>query len=426
MLASVRRFIAFFGLWFLLAPGLLAQKFAPQKITFSGYSGASQAELLAASGLSPGVPLGQAEMQAAAQKLSDTGLFSDIHFSFDGSELLYTLTPATGAGPVYYQNFPWWDSKSLTAAVAAKVPLFHGFAVPESGLQNQIAAALTALVQEKGVTANVTAAPRKDESSGIVNGVEFRIDSPRVQIGQVKFAGASGGFTDKLAAIQKAAAGQDYTEGTESTLQQAVKAVYHRQGFLDVSMTHFAYGQPQVLNGKVLVPVNITLQEGPQYFLKGLTLSGDILITPDEFAKRAKIHAGDVANEDLLRQTLAEVTQPYKAKGYLHATINATPVFDHWQHTVDYSITVNPGPVFHMGKLTVLNLDPDRQALVMKYWTLNQGDAYDATYAPTFLNRNRSNLHALDAWSMTYKQYESEDTHVVDLVVTFQQGGPLN
>lgn len=426
MLAIARRFALLFCLPAVLTPALIAQKYVPRQIVFSGYSSASQAELLAASGLTAGVPLGQKEIQAAGQKLSDTGLFSDVRFSFDGSELLYTLTPATGAGPVYYQNFPWWDAKSLTVAVAARVPLFHGSAVPESGLQNQIAAALTALVQEKGVTATVTAVPRKDGSSGAINGVEFRIDSPPVQIGEVKFSGASGAWTDKLAAIQKAAAGQDYSEGAESTLRQAVNAIYHRQGFLDVSMTHFAYGQPQFLNGKVLVPVSITLQEGPQYFLKGLTLSGDILMTPEEFSKRAKIHANDVANEDLLRQTLAEVARPYKAKGYLRATINANPVFDRWTHTVEYAVTVIPGPVFHMGKLTLLNLDAEKQALIMKYWTLNQGDAYDATYAPTFRNRNRNNLHALDAWSATYKQYENEETHSVDLVVTFQQGGPVN
>ena len=425
MLAIARRFALLFCVSAVLTSALIAQKDVPKQIVFSGYSSVSQAELLAASGLAAGVPLGQPEIKAAAQKLSDTGLFSDVRFSFDGSELLYTLTPTTGAGPVYYQNFPWWDAKSLTAVVAARVPLFHGSAVPESGLQNQVAAALTALVQEKGVTATVTAMPRKDES-GAINGIEFRIDSPPVQIGEVRFSGASGAWTDKLAAIQKAAAGQDYSEGTESTLRQAVNAIYHRQGFLGVSMTHFAYGQPQFLNGKVLVPVSITLQEGPQYFLKGLTLSGDILMTPEDFAKRAKIHANDVANEDLLRQTLAEVAQSYKAKGYLRATINANPVFDRWTHTVNYAVTVTPGPVFHMGKLTLLNLDAEKQALVMKYWTLNQGDAYDATYAPTFLNRNRNNLHAFDALSATYKQYENEETHIVDLVVTFQKGGPLH
>jgi outer membrane protein assembly factor BamA len=33
--------------------------------------------------LKPGDTLGQAEIQAAAQRLMDTGLFSDVRFAFD-------------------------------------------------------------------------------------------------------------------------------------------------------------------------------------------------------------------------------------------------------------------------------------------------------------------------------------------------------
>lgn len=424
MFAFARRFTLSLCVCVFVSAPLFAQKYVPRQIVFSGYSGGSQAELLAVSGLSAGIPIGQPEMQAAAQKLSDTGLFSDIKFSFDGGELRYDLKPASGAVPAIYSNFPWWQSKELTAALATKVPLFHGSVIPESGLQNEVTAALAALVREKGIPATVIAAPRNDESGKTV-GIEFRIDSPAVQIGEVKFAGASGAWAAPLAEIEKAAAGQDFGEGIESTLQQAVRSIYHRKGFLDESLSQLTFGQPQFLNGKVVVPVSATVQEGPQYYLKALNLSGDILMTPEEFAKHARLHPGDVADEDLLRQTLAQVAQPYKAKGYLRATIDATPVFDHWQHTVDYSITVKPGPVFHMGKLTLLNLDPERQALVMKYWTLKEGDAYDATYAPMLLNRYKNELHRLDGWSATYKQFENEDTHVVDLAITFQPGGPL-
>jgi outer membrane protein assembly factor BamA len=425
MFARTRCCLACFSLCFLLVPAALAQKYIPRSITFSGYAGASQAELLAATGLAPGVALGQPEIQAAAQKLDNTGLFSDIRFSFNGVELHYTLKPADGAAPVIYANFPWWKGADLTAAVAAKVPLFHGSVVPESGLQNEVVAALTTLVREKGVSATVTAMPNTNDSGQTV-GVTFRIDSPPVQVGAVTFTGAGAQWAAPLAAIEKAAAGQDYGVGTKSTLEAALKAVYHRKGYLDVSLDNFAYGQPQFTNGKVTVPVSAAINEGAQYRLAGLRLSGDVLMKPDEFAKQAKLHTGDVVDEDLLRQTLANVAWPYKAKGYLRAAITADPVFDRAKHTVDYSITVTPGPVFQMGKLTLVNLAPDQQALVMKYWALHSGDVYDATYPPSFLNRNKNTLHALDGWSASYKEYAHLDTHIVDLVITFRPGGALN
>ena len=431
MPARQLRFLLPFFCCLLISHALTAQKFAVDKITFLGFPAASDAELLAASGLKAGVPVDQTEIQAAAQKLSDTGLFASVNFAFDGNELKFTLNPAEGAEPVLFANFPWWDTKTLTAAVAARVPLFHGKVIPESGQQQQIAAALTALVAEKGVQAKISAQPRND-ASGKKLGVEFQIESPPVQIAEVKFAGAGGSFAEPVEAIAKAAAGQEFNEATEATLQTALRAVYHRDGYLDFAMKSFAHREPQVAGGKVEMPLSATIVQGAQYRVGSFTLSGDVLMTPEEFAKRAKLHAGDVANEELLRATMAEIAAPYKARGYLRASIEATPTFDRTAHfdragdTVNYVITVVPGPVYHMGKLTLAGLDDERKAMVLKYWPMKEGDAYDATIAPGFLNRNRSNLRALDGWSASYKQYENEDTHVVDLTITFRESGPLN
>lgn len=423
MFAAAGRLTASFAISFVLVPALLAQKYTPKQITFSGYSAASQSALLAASGLKAGEAIGQPEIQAAAQKLSDTGLFSDIRFSFNGVELHYTLKPADGALPVNYENFPWWTTSALNQAVAARVPLFSGSLIPETGLQAQVVDALTALLQQKGITAKVVGMPL-DDAAGNLSSVSFRIVTPAVQIGSVML-NAAPGWAVELVAIEKAAEGQDYGAGTKSVLDAAINAVYHRKGYLDVTLGNLTYGQPLFVNGKVTVPLTATIEQGAQYRLSGLHLSGDVLMTPDQFAKDAKIHPGDIVNEDLLHDTLANVSWSYKAKGYLYAKIAANPVYNRAQHTVDYSITVTPGPVYRMGKLTLANLSPDNQTLVMKYWTMRAGDIYDATYPSTFLNRNKTTLHALDGWSANYKQLANQETHIVDLVITFQAGGPL-
>ncbi len=401
-----------------------AQKYIPKKITFSGTT-ANPAELLAVSGLKPGDPLDQAAIQAAAQKLIDTGLFSDVRFSFDGVALNYALQPAAAMEPVSYANFPWWDDAALNAAVAAKVPLFHGSVPPESGMQQQVAAALTALLAEKGVQATVTALPAKDAAMKDA-GVQFHIDAPPVEIGTVSFAGVSSAWTDPVAAIGKAAAGQDFDPATETTLETALRAIYHRQGYLDVALTNFAHGEPQLSEGKVMIPVSATVVEGAQYRLKELRLSGDVLMKPEDFAKTAKLHYGDIVNEDLLRGTLAGVATSYRAQGYLRAKIDAIPTKNESAHTVDYAVTVEPGPVFHMGVLSLVNLNDAQKAQVLQYWPLKQGDVYDAVLVPQFLLKYKNQLHTLDGWSAGYKEYEHEDTHVVDLAVTFTRGGPLN
>ena len=422
---SLRCLLSFFCL-LLCSPLLTAQKVMVEKITFAGYPAAGNAELLAAAGLHEGTQLDQTEIQAAAQKLSDTGLFSDVQYTFDGAELKFTLKPAEGPVPALFANFPWWDEKTLTTAVAARVPLFRGTVIPGSGQQQQVAAALTALVAEKGVQVTITALPHNDET-GKMLGVEFRIESPPVQIAEVKFAGVTEAFAEPVGAIEKAAAGTEFNDTTEATLRTALRTVYHREGYLDAAMTNFAHGEPHFADGKVGVPVSAKVVEGPQYRVAAITLSGDVLMTQAEFAKKVKLRAGDIANEDLLRATLAEIAAPYRSKGYLRADIEANPAFDrgarfdHPTPTVSYSIAVTPGPVYHMGKLTITGLDDEKKALVLKYWPLHEGDVYDATLPPGFLSRNKSNLHALDGWSATYKQYEHDDTHIVDVTIAFRQ-----
>lgn len=417
-------------LFVLLAAAALALPACAQiiakKVTFTGVPQTS-ADLLAYSGLAPGKPLSHADIDAAAQKLMDTGLFGNIQYKYDGAELLFTMTPTDGALPVSYANFPWWDDASLTAAIAAKVPLYHGSLPAESSLQPLVIDAMTAMLAQKGVpAATITATPSEDQK-GSASGIVFHIDAPAIEVGAVTLSGASASFADAVAAIEKAAAGQNFDAATESTLTAALSAVYHRQGYLEEALNGFAHATPQVAGGKVLVPVSATVTEGSQYKVASITLAGgSTFMSQDDFAKSAKLHSGDIANEDLLRATLASLATPYKSHGYLRARIDAAPRFDAAAHTVTYAVTVEPGPVFHMGELSLINLSTQQRAEVLKFWPMQEGDVYDGTVAVTFLVKNKINLHSLDGWSATWKAYEHEDTGVVDLVVTFRQGGTLN
>jgi outer membrane protein insertion porin family len=406
----------------MLALGLSAcGQIIAKKVTFTGAT-QSQEELLAYSGLAPHKPLSHDQVQAAAQKLGDTGLFGDIQFKYDGTELLFTLTPASGMQPVHYLNFPWWDEASLNAAVAAKVPLFHGMLPADSSLQQAVADALTALVAEKGVHATVTSTPSQD-AAGNDAGLQYRIDSPRVEIGAVTLTGASAAWTEAVAAAAKTSSGLDFDGAAETTLNAALRAIYHRQGYLEMAMNGFAVGTPQAAEGKVLVPLSAGIVEGAQYTVASLTLTSASALSAEEFAKAAKLHTGDVANEDLLHDTLGAISAPYQTRGYLKAKIDAAAKLDTAAHTVAYTVTVEPGAVYRMGEISLINLNDQQRAEFTNLWPLREGDVYDATVQRDFLVKNRAGLHSLDGWSAQWKVFEHDDSQIVDLVVTFQKGG---
>jgi outer membrane protein insertion porin family len=407
--------------------GLVAQSYPVKSITFSGVPSFTPAELLTASGLSTAAPIDQAGMQAAAQRLDATGMFATIKFKFDGRELHYDLTPSTELLPAHFSNFPWWDTKEISDKLVSTVPLFHGRVALDSGTQQKVIDALTEMLAARQVEAKITATPEVDRGSGKSTGLEFRVTSPPVQIGDVTFSGNNSAWTARLAEIGTAAAGQEYsTLETPTTLSQAVENIYREQGYLEARVSSVTRQPPSIQAGAVRVPMVVAVEEGVQYRLGQFTLAGSVLMDQAEFLGKATLKPGDVVDPAKLRRTMQMLSSPYVTRGYLRAKIVATPSLHPAEQKADYAIAVTPGDVYKMGRLEIKDLDPELTALVLKNWKLDEGAAYDASYPALFLKKNAKDLHPLDGYSASYKQYEHEDTHVVDLVVTFRRGGPVS
>jgi len=426
-----RLFLAAFLLSSSAGSGAWAQSYPVQSITFSGDPEFTSTELLGATGLSPGAALDQTGMQAAAARLDATGMFSTIKFSFNGRELHYEVAPATNLLPVRFANFPWWEAKQISEQLTKGVPLFHGRVAPGSGTERKIDDDLTAMLAARQVQARVEATPDINLATGKATSLDFRITAPLVQIGAVTFTGTTPEFADRLAEIAKAAAKVDYSAlDTPATLTQAVQNVYCDHGYLQVNIPSVAHQAPaiEVADGVsvVRVPMTVAVEEGSQYRLGHFSLEGSVLMDQSEFLSKAILKPGDLVEQDKLKRTMQMVSAPYVTRGYLRAKISATTDFQQANKTVDYTIHVTPGDVYHMGKLEVKDLDEERTALFLKNWKLDTGAPYDTSYVSLFLKKNAKELHPLDGYSASYKQFEHEDTHVVDLVVTFRKGGPLS
>lgn len=400
-----------------------AQTYSVETIAFSGTS-LSQDELLRFTALQPG-EITRDAMQAAADRLTATGLFDSAKYTLDGTALTYALEPSRAVVPVQYDNFPWWDDKALNAAVAAQIPLFHGALYPGGPMREEVTAALVSLLAARGIEgAAISTAPVGDEAGNQV-AIRFHINAPRVVLGAVHIDGYSGIWTRPLQALEKSALQQKFDGSVCDKLAEEVRAVYGRQGLLEMRMAAPRLGQPRMVNGEVVVPVTVSiLSEGRQYHVSGIRLSGDLFTTQEQLERAANLHAGDVADQDRWTQIRDLAAAPYRSHGYLHAKVDATPTLDREKHTVEYTITVQPGAVYRMGTLTLANLNDEQKAELMPYWWLHPGDVFN----PDLIRKSIDAYHAGRAENLqsirngyTVSWRGNETTHIVDVVVTFDQ-----
>ena len=103
-----------------------AQKFQPKTIQFKGDPEYSDKELLAASGLKPGVAVTSPELNDRSKSMMDTGMFDSLTYKFDGADLIFNLIPASQLYPIRLENLPLTPGPELVAKLHDLFPLYHG------------------------------------------------------------------------------------------------------------------------------------------------------------------------------------------------------------------------------------------------------------------------------------------------------------
>ena len=405
---------------------LTAQTFKLPAISFTGAPAYSQADLLKVLNLHAGDNATQAELDAAANRLNDTGLFADIHYQSGPRGLVFAIKPMPTSQlvPAHFNNFVWWTSEELNAALKSRIPLYTGQVPLAGNMQDTITAALKAMVDEKGVTANIVAIPNVP-LGGTATAVSFAIDTPQVLIHSLNFAQVSPAMQPKLQNAIKNETGQPFVQNeTRSTIADQLTSIYHDAGYLDATLTNLSYSQSVITPDAINLSLTATISEGEPYRISSLTWDGSELMSAADFNRSAKLKPEDIASQHALKQSLQPLAHAYYTKGFQDAKVQAASAFDRASHHVAYTVHVVPGEQYRFNGIKVLGLSAEQQKEFDSAWKMHPGDFYDVDYLTSFLQKNRS-VKSLLGYSATYKAYSDPNTHLVNLVLTFKQGGVL-
>src|SRR5882762_2049665 len=97
-----------------------AQTSTLHEIHAEGMKTLTQPQIATLSELAPGSQVGKPDLQSAADKLVQTGLFSKVSYNFktqpDGVILTFHVEESPRV-PVYFDNIPWFAESELTEAI---------------------------------------------------------------------------------------------------------------------------------------------------------------------------------------------------------------------------------------------------------------------------------------------------------------------
>jgi outer membrane protein insertion porin family len=360
------------------------------RIEFEGLQQIKAEEALATSGLKTGQAFKLDAIDAAAQRLLDSGIFNKIGYRTRTAGNKVTITfqvEEAGGGdfPVAFDNFIWFTDEQLMEAVRREIPLFSGRAPAAGKMSDEIVRALQQLLDEQKIPGKVEYVASQDISGRMLAHI-FSVSGVKMPICFIRFPGAKNISSDKLAGIAKELADTDYSsELVRGFSGMKLIAAYREAGQLRAKFAPpVGKPDPRCKNG---VEVTLPVDEGLIYSWSGIDWTGANALSSDQLNSVLGIKSGEVANGLQFDRGLVDVRKAYGREGYIDAQINPVPEFDDNARTVKYKIDVREGPQYRMGALNFKGLTERDARSLRDAWRMKRGDIFNQDYLNEFFKR---------------------------------------
>jgi outer membrane protein assembly factor BamA len=402
-----------------------AQKIQPKSIKFVGDPDYSDQELLAAVGLKPGAVYTSAEMNDHSKLLMDSGLFDNLSYKFDGVDLIFNLIPTNQLYPIRLENLPLNTGPELDAQLHNRFPLYHGKVPAEGTLLENVRGTFEELLAAQGIKATVTAVPFGVAGTRKISAMNFSIATPPVRVGAIQLDGVSPAIAARVKAIADKAVGSTFdTANSAANLEHAFSTFYSDEGYAAVKVHAIRTGDPVVSAAAVDIPFAVTVEEGRLYKLGAIHLPPDSLFLPAEVDKITGTKAVTLKG-GILRTVWEQIASRYHSKGYIDFVMTPHPEFDETSATVNYTVDLNPGPVYHLALLKFDNVSEDLRKLLMRNWQMFPGDSFDESYVSGFIYKAQTSdpvlQRTLAGVKVSYDVRADPTTHDVNLIIKLER-----
>lgn len=354
------------------------------RIEFEGLKQIAPEEALATSGLKLEQPFKVEDVDAAAQRLLDSGIFKQLGYrtrTVDNKvTIIFQVEEAKGGdAPVIFDNFIWFSQEQLLEAVRKEVPTFAGRAPNAGKMPEGITRALQQLLTEQKIPGTVEYLASQD-LSGRMLGHVFSVTGVKMPICTFHFPGAQNVSEAKLVSVSKAElADADYSsEVLRGFAGLRLFALYREVGQLRAKFSApVGRPDPTCKNG---VDLTIPVAEGLIYSWAQTDWTGATAFTADQLNQTLGIKPGDVANGLKFDRGRSALQKAYGRQGYLDAAVRPQPEFDDGAQKVTYKIEVREGPQYRMGSLLFQGLAERDAKALRDAWSLRRGDVFDEGY----------------------------------------------
>lgn len=408
------------ALWGLLSAVALAQR-PIVTIQVAGNERLPAKAVIAASGLRVGQTITRAGLDAAAQRLADTGLFAAVNYSYDpkpsGGVTGYALTfhvTEDAARATLAIDIPGVDTEDLWRQLKSADGLIDRAMPDNDHATAYFKRAVEAVLRKSNHPQEVVLKNEAQLGTGKMTIICRPANLPK--IAALRFEGNAALSGGALAsAMAKVSIGQEYSERDfRRALEFNVRPLYEEMGRLTVAFPKVSMASA----GDGMVTAIASIDEGPVWRLGTVRLVGDSLPVAD-MHDAARFGQGLPANWKQFVLAVEKMEQVLRHDGYIAVVSNPVRSFQEASHVVDVNVEVKKGPQFLFGELQIEGLDEATGQRLGKLWKLPGGAPMDQPYVNEYLRSVMPILRG-KVRSTSSELRVRKDAHIVDVALKFR------
>jgi outer membrane protein assembly factor BamA len=363
-----------------------------REIRAEGLKSLPEPQVVALSGLRTGTQVGKDDLQTAADKLVQSGLFAKVKYNFqsrtDGLLVIFHVDEAPRV-PAYFDNLPWFADSELNEAIRAKLPFYDGTLPEAGGVVDQAAEIVGQFLVKHGLQAAV-------EHQVVPNPIgdgsvqQFRINAEALHIAGIEFSDPALNSSQTVRQQLPELLGKPYSRtAIDMFLTEQIRPTFLQKGFLRAKL-----GPPEVrLTGNPnkglpeQIPVYVPVNPGAVYHWKGVEWSGNSVLSSITLTNNVALKSGDVADGMAIEAGWDRVREEYGRRGYMQAKVEPTATYDDAAHTVSYRARIDEGKPFRFGSMVITGLSVNAERRLRDAWPIPQGQLFDKAKFEEFLTK---------------------------------------
>jgi outer membrane protein insertion porin family len=293
----------------------------------------------------------------AVKALFKTGFFSDVRMERDGTVLVVYVKERAAIASIKITGNKDLETDKLLEGLK-EIGLAEG-RVFDRSLLDKVEQELRRQYFSRGkyaVKIETTITPLERNRVGIL------IDISEGEVARIKQINIVGNhaFTDKE--LRK-----DFTLGTPSFLSfitkndqyskqklsadlEILRSYYLDRGYLNFNIIST---QVSITPDKKDIYITINISEGNQFKIKEVTLSGELVLKPEELFPLVKINPGDVFSRKRVTEAVDRISAKLGDQGYAFANVNTVPDVNEKDRLVNLAFIVDPGKRVYVRRVNV-------------------------------------------------------------------------